>query len=87
MFEEAIAAGSTNALVFHKYAQLLDKDDKPKAIEMWRKAVELAPLTGTYWFALGRALESKDTTESGRLKKLAAEIDPELHEESFTWDF
>jgi len=87
LFEEAIAGGSTNPQVFHKYAQLVEKDDAPKAVELWRKATELAPLTGTYWSALGRALAAKDKAESERLRKLASEIDPELDENTLVWEF
>lgn len=87
LFEEAIAAGSTDPQLYHKYAQLLESDDKGKAIEMWRKAIELAPLTGDYWFGLGHAHEAKDKAEAERLKKLAHEIDPELDADSFVWDF
>ena len=86
LFEEAIAAGSVDPLLYHKYALLLGKDDKAKAIDMSRKATELSPLTGSYWFALGQALEGKDKAESERLKKLAKEIDPELDEDDFLWD-
>jgi tetratricopeptide (TPR) repeat protein len=87
LFEEAIAAGSLEPQLYHKYAQLLERDDRTKAIEMGKKAVELAPLTGAYWFALGHAFEDKDKAEAERLKKLVVEIDPELDEDSFTWDF
>jgi tetratricopeptide (TPR) repeat protein len=87
LFQEAIEAGSENALVHHKYASLLEKEDAAQALELWRRAVTLAPLTGTYWLALGRALEDTDKAESERLKKLALEIDPELDEDAFVWDF
>ncbi|MSR62510.1 MAG: hypothetical protein EXS08_08700 [Planctomycetes bacterium] len=87
LFEEAIADGSSNPQVFHKYAQLVEKDDKKKAVELWRKATELAPLTGTYWSALGRALAGQDKAESERLRKLATEIDPELDEDELVWEF
>ena len=73
--------------MFHKYAQLVEKDDKKKAVELWRKATELAPLTGTYWSALGRALAGQDKAESERLRKLATEIDPELDEDTLVWEF
>jgi tetratricopeptide (TPR) repeat protein len=83
LFEEAVARGSTNAFVYHQYATLLRDEDREKALELWHKAVELAPLTGGYWFALGRALEGGDAAEATRLKALAHEIDPELEEDSF----
>jgi len=87
LFEEAIAGGSVNPQVFFKYAPLVEKDDKKKALELWRKATELAPLTGTYWLALGRALADQDKAESERLKKLAREISPELDEDELEWEF
>jgi tetratricopeptide (TPR) repeat protein len=85
--QEAIDAGSRDPLLHHRYARLLEKEDRPRAIELWRKAIELSPLTGTFWLALGRALEDQDKAESERLKKLAHEIDPELDEDSFQWEF
>jgi hypothetical protein len=86
LFQEAIEAGSTNAQLYHKYAQLLLSEDRPKAIENWHRAVELAPLTGSFWFALGGALEKSDPAEAKRLKSLAREIDPELDEGAFDWE-
>ena len=83
MFQEAVEAGSTNAFLFHKYATLLCDDEPTKALELWRRAVELAPLTGGYWFALGCGLEGVDAAEATRLKTLAHEIDPELDEDAF----
>ncbi len=87
LFEEAIAAGSKNPQLFHKYALLLEKDERGKALEMARRTVELDPLTGSYWFALGHLLEKQDRAEAERLKKLAREIDPELGTDSIAWDF
>lgn len=82
LFQEALEAGSTNAHVHHLYATLLLADEREQALALWRRALELAPLTGSYWFALGAALETTDPAESERLKKLGHELDPELDEEA-----
>lgn len=87
LFQEALDGGSTSAFLHHKYASLLESEEKPRALELWRRAVELAPLTGTYWHALGRALENTDKAEGARLRQLAREVDPELDEDALVWDF
>ncbi len=84
LFEEAIEAGSENPLTFHKYAGLLkEKGESSKAIENWKKAIELDPLSGSFYYALGRA--TKDDEEGERLKALGLEIDPEAASE-WWWD-
>ncbi|MEM7307782.1 MAG: hypothetical protein AAF682_13975 [Planctomycetota bacterium] len=86
LFEEAIAAGSSSALTYHKYAGLLrNKGKREAAVANWRRAIELDPLAGSYYYALGRALASKDKDESARLKALGLEIDPEAASE-WWWD-
>ncbi|MCZ6596562.1 MAG: hypothetical protein O7B99_02880, partial [Planctomycetota bacterium] len=79
LFQEAIEAGTRNAVTFHKYAEFLQrKGEKGAAVENWRKAIELDPLTGEFYYALGRALEGRDEEEEGkRLKALGLELDPE----------
>ena len=78
LFEEAIEAGSTNAPTYHKYAGLLQsKRETSSAIANWKKAIEFDPLTGSYYYALGRAIEDEDEEEGARLKALGLEIDPE----------
>jgi hypothetical protein len=80
MFQQAIEAGSASPLLYHRYAELLLSEDRPAAIAQWRRAIELSPLTGEFWFALGRAVEREDAAEGERLRRLAREIDPELDE-------
>lgn len=88
LFKEAIDAGSKNPTTFHRYARLLDGTGKDKEAQgMWRKAIELDPLTGDYYFALGRNLRDMaaldksakegDKKEGERLMKLGKEIDPD----------
>ena len=81
LFSEALEAGSVDALVHHRYAKLLSKEDRAGAIRVWRRAIELAPLTGTYYLALGKALARDDPAEGKRLQRLGLEIDPEADEQ------
>jgi tetratricopeptide (TPR) repeat protein len=79
LFQEAIDKGSTNALTYHRYAQLLDRDkESTRALELWKKAVELDPLNADFYAAMGRAMAHKGNQEEAkRLRKLAREIDPD----------
>ena len=58
----------------------LDREGKrDQAIGLWRKAIELDPLEGAYYFSLGKALEkSGNEAEGKRLAALAQEIDPSI---------
>ena len=53
------------------------KGERTAAVANWKKAIELDPLTGSYYYALGRAVEKKDEEEGARLKALGLELDPE----------
>lgn len=78
LFEEALGAGSTSPFLRHRYAELLHMEgDRPGAIERWREAIALDPLTGEYYLGLAAALRPSDPDESKRLLALAKEIDPE----------
>ncbi len=79
LFGEAIEAGSTNPVAFHRYAELLMGDGKKsEAIALWEKAIALDPMSGRYHAALGRALaRSGKSAEGQRLVKLAREISPD----------
>ncbi len=87
LFQEAVDGGSVDPNIYHKYAGLLAKDEPAKAVQMWHKAIELAPLNGAYYMGLGHALKKKDAKESARLIALAREIDPELDEDDFDLHF
>jgi len=89
LYEEAIAAGSQNAMAYHRFAELLYREDeKGEAIKRWKEAIELDPLTGTFYYRLGSALtrrgKGEDEEEGQRLKALGLEIDPDLETE---WTF
>lgn len=79
LFKEAIDAGTTNPMTFHGYADLLARDGKlEEAQTLWKKAIELDPLTGEFYWGMGRSLmKGKDKAEGERWKKLAKEVDPE----------
>ena len=79
LFQEAIAAGTRNPNTYHQYAGLLlDKKKRDEAIEQWKRAIELDPLTGEYYYALGKAMKKGNRAESERLIALAREVDPEV---------
>jgi tetratricopeptide (TPR) repeat protein len=79
LFKEAIAAGSTNAMTFHRYADLLAREGKTaEAQPLWKQAIALDPLTGEFYWGLGRCVRVKgDKAEGERWMKLAKEVDPE----------
>jgi tetratricopeptide (TPR) repeat protein len=79
LLQKAIDAGSKNAEAYHKLARLYAEDGEvDKAIALWRKAIELDPLTAMYYSNLGHALIKKKQEEEGkRLVKLAKELDPD----------
>jgi len=79
LFGEAIEAGSTNPITYHKYADLLADDGKhTEAIAMWKKAIEFDPLNPQFYARMGRAIAKKgDEDEGARLVRLAKEIDPD----------
>jgi len=84
LFEEAIEAGSRNPMTFHGYAELLAREDgRSRAIELWRKAIELDPIEAVFYLSLGEALyeggrgDEQAEEEGRRLMRLALEIDPE----------
>ncbi len=79
LFETAIEKGSSNPLVFHRYAELLMmKGERAEAITQWRKAIELDPLNSEFYADLGHALALGGTKDEGiKLMKLAIELDPD----------
>jgi len=84
LFREAIDEGSENPLTFHKYAELLDKEDEHgEAVRMWQRAIALDPLNPHFHGQLGSALaEHGNRDEGARLMQLAIEIDPEYERSS-----
>jgi tetratricopeptide (TPR) repeat protein len=78
LFKEAIEGGTKNPLTYHRYADLLSSSGEiAQAIELWKKAIELDPLIGDFYYRMGRAIRTKDKEEGKRLMKLAKEVDPE----------
>jgi tetratricopeptide (TPR) repeat protein len=79
LFQEAIEAGTRNPATFDKYARLLFSEGEAEAaVEQWRRALELDPLTGVYHWRLGEAHEELGHAEDAqREKALAREIEPE----------
>jgi len=79
LFKEAIDKGSTSALVYHHYADLLDRgSSRAEAVQYHRKALEFGPLEPDLYVSLGEALYAGDDKEEGkRLLSLALELDPD----------
>ncbi len=80
LYQEAIDKGTDNPLTYHRFADLVLRDgDRKKAIALWKKAIELDPLTAEFYASLGEALHDDDATreEGKRLLKLALELDPD----------
>lgn len=80
LLQKAIDAGSTSAEAHDELAGLYaaEDGDYDKAIPLWRKAIELEPLTARYYSNLGSALAKKGKQDEGkRLKALAKELDPD----------
>ena len=79
LFQEAFAKGCDNPRAYHRFAMILREDrDFTGAIANWEKAIELDPLTGAYYFWMGKALVEKGQKEKGeKLMELAAELDPD----------
>jgi hypothetical protein len=76
-FKEAIAKGTQNPLVFEKYAELLDEEGKnSEAKEMLAKAIEIDPLEGKFYNALGHRLRMRDKKdpEADKWIKLGEEL-------------
>jgi len=81
LFQEAVDAGLSNAHMFHAYAEVLVKEgDVQDAIDFWKRAIELDPMTADYHYALGRTVARSDDEEGKRIMALAQEIDPEVDE-------
>ena len=79
LYKEAIDKGSTSAMAYHHYADLLeDKGSRDEAVQYHRKAIELAPLEPQLYVSLGRALRfGNDKEEGKRILQLALELDPD----------
>jgi len=79
LFGEAVEAGSCRAIDLHRYAKLLATEgEAEKAIELWREAMTMDPLTAEYYVSCGAQLlrreSSKDREEGRRLLLLSREI-------------
>jgi len=88
LYQEAIDTGEASALAYHRYADFLvnggadSSDVSGDEIEgLWRKAIELDPLTGRFYAALGWYLQEHNQIEEGqRLMRLAVDIEPDDRE-------
>ena len=80
LFEEADQAGGLSAQGCHHYASLVRGSDKKLARDLYRRATELDPLSGYYWYRLGKLMlaEEGEKQEGERLIALAKELDPEV---------
>ena len=80
-FGLAVDKGSRNPTLYLRYGDLLRGDDNSKAGELYRKGLELDPLSPALWIALGRltrGLGGDEHEATGtRYLKLAAELDPD----------
>lgn len=63
LLKEAIDAGSTSPLVYHRYAGvLLGKGKRDEALAAWKKAIEIDPLNGEFYSSLGSAMKQGNKT-------------------------
>jgi tetratricopeptide (TPR) repeat protein len=78
-FEQAIETGEANALMYHRYAEVLDRlGEEDEAYEAWQQAIEMDPFVAMYHEGLGKAkLENGKQTEGRERLKLAMQIDPD----------
>jgi len=88
LYQEAIDTGEASALAYHRFADFLvnggadSSDVSGEEIEgLWLKAIELDPLTGRFYAALGWYLQEHNQIEEGqRLMRLAVDIEPDDRE-------
>jgi tetratricopeptide (TPR) repeat protein len=75
-------------MAYHRFAELLYiEGEESEAIKRWQQAIELDPLTGTFYYRMGSAIADmgqEKADEGERLMALGLEIDPDLETE---WRF
>jgi tetratricopeptide (TPR) repeat protein len=79
LLKEAVEKGSRNPLVYHRLAELnLGNGKHEEALAAWREALQIDPLNGQFYSALGHALvrgaDGKQDPEAQRLIALAKEL-------------
>ena len=75
LFKTAIDKGSQNPLVYHDLAEIYAADGKLEdAFAMWKKAIALDPLEGSFYSRMAFFMQEKDKPEAERLRRLAKEI-------------
>lgn len=86
LFEEALAKGSKNPVLYLRYGEMVSYSDSTKAEALFRRGLELDPLSAALWTELGLVIKRREGAENEangkKLIQLAAEIDPESVE---TW--
>lgn len=88
LFKEAEESeGGLSAMGCYQYAQLVRSSNKKKALALYRKAIELDPLVGTFYYELGRIVKGNDEDEGKRLMALGVELDPEVADWSLDFEF
>ncbi len=78
LFGEAEEAGGLSALGCYQYAQMVRHKDRGLAKELYKRAIDLDPLMGTFYYEYGRLIEDDDEEEAKRYKGLAKELDPDV---------
>lgn len=79
LFGEALDAGSQDPPTYLRYAQLLARTDRSRAVELLRKAVEFDPMTAQYRYQLGKLLKRTGDEDEGETQiALAKEINPDV---------
>jgi tetratricopeptide (TPR) repeat protein len=83
LFSEAIAAGSTNPVAYHKYADLIAKEgDYGTAMNLWKQALQWDPLNASIYASMGRTASQQGHHKEGkRLVALAQEIEPDVKDD------
>jgi tetratricopeptide (TPR) repeat protein len=84
LFSEAIEGGSTNPVTYYQFGNMLyGNGERDRAVELWRQASELDPMSAEYHYSVGYALRKSDKEESKRLMALAEELDPEVEDKAY----
>lgn len=81
LFKEAVEKGSKNPVVYLRYGELMESEDKALAERLFRQGLEHDPLSAALWTALGLLIKNREgegNEEQGKkLIRLAAELDPD----------
>ena len=80
-YDLAIEKGTKNPLVYLRYGRMISWKEKDRALELFKKGLEVDPTNADLYAAMGRTMRGQkgdeNDTEGRRLLKLAEELDPD----------